>query len=237
MPKAAAMKWLSEGIIPQQEMTDSLREIWTSTPEAAEKRIAAMKSAASSASVRGRLAAALLTAVANERAGKRDTALGEYHQLAVDGKDTPFGISASFRASVLEGHTSKEKLAASPVGDGWFLVSDAWTWTSRQAAAEEASAAAPFAAFSWGMIVLCFFLGFILSIICMSLASHICSALRLPSYLVWWIWWLPAYGVGQAMTEDYASYRWAYGIAVFLAFGLVALAEKLREIQPSGARC
>jgi hypothetical protein len=117
-------------------MVDALNEIWTLTPSDAESRAVPLRAAASSASSQGKLAAALLSAVANERAGKRDVALGEYRQLATDAKDTPFGVSGAFRAIVLEGQNVRQKLAALPSVDGWFLVAASWTWTNSRSAAQ-----------------------------------------------------------------------------------------------------
>jgi hypothetical protein len=131
----ASCHWLSEAAIPNQKMTDGLQRIWAMPPDAAGARVQPFGAGASSASSQGKLAAALLIAVANERAGKRDLALGEYRQLAVDGKNTPFGISAAFRAIVLDGQSVTEKLSALPAADGWFLMSGTWTWTNGRDAA------------------------------------------------------------------------------------------------------
>lgn len=154
------LKWLSEVIIPNQKMTGSLQEIWAMPPDAAGAQVSSLRAATSSASTQGRLAAALLIAVANERAGKRDIALGEYRQLAADGKGTAFGITASSRAIVLEGQAVKDKLSALPAADAWFLVSDTWTWTTSWAAADAISATTkPQTVFSLWKAIGCFILG------------------------------------------------------------------------------
>jgi hypothetical protein len=160
-PPADPWKWLSEVIIPNQKMTDALRKIWAMPPDAAGAQVVPLRVAASSASAQGKLAAALLTAAADERAGKRDMALGAYRQLAADGKNTTFGISASFRVIVLEGQSVKEKVAALPAADGWFLVDSGWTWKNSRTAADAMSPTTTPAVFSGWKAVGCFLLGLV----------------------------------------------------------------------------
>jgi hypothetical protein len=207
------MSWLSEKTISQQHMTDALREIWAVTPEAAEARIAGLKSAAESACAQGKLPVALLTAAATERAGQKDAALALYRQLAVDGKDSPFGISASFRALVLGGETNKEKLSAGPPGDAWFLISDAWTWTSRQAAveAEATKASSPLGTF---------ILGLVLTWIWLAIPAHA----RALDWFFWFLWIL-GFATGGA-----------YGLGVLVAWFLAWVSAKVAAIANSVPR-
>jgi len=155
------MKCLFQDTIPIEGVTVMLNAIWRMPSEAADAAIPAIQAAKNTASGEGRLAAALLLAVAQERSGKRDKALEQYRLLATANKDTPYGASAAFRMAILDPGSVKaprKVLTEQPSADGWFLRPQGWVWSNNHQVALETLGIV----FHWWECVGCFILGAVL---------------------------------------------------------------------------
>lgn len=133
--------WLAAEVSREQVST-ALNHIWSSSTVEASGTVEAIRVLADQVTGEGRQAAGLLLAVALERAGGGQ--VEEAYQQAVDGaRGTPYAVSASFRtrqlAAAQEGvealKTAYATFADQPPAEGWFLLSDAWTWSTRRRAA------------------------------------------------------------------------------------------------------
>ena len=230
---ANSLNWLSEAIIPNQKVTDSLQEIWAMQPDAATAQVSSLRAATSSASTQGRLAGALLIAVANERAGKRDIALGEYRQLAADGKGTAFGISASARVIVLEGQAVQEKLSALPATDAWLLMSDIWTWASTRPTTDVVLPAAKVQIlFSWWKAIGCFVLGFVWLGLCGFIGRSLGGAGCIGAIIGLFWGCVMLFSEDGGITTWHSGHQCAFwlGLAVSVVLGLLVAAANAQNM-------
>jgi YidC/Oxa1 family membrane protein insertase len=135
--------WLSDARIPSARVSQALNDVWKLSAEAAEAKIPLVQVSSGTASPEGRAVGALFVAVAEERAGKCEAAIGAYRQLAADRNGTPYGASASFRLPLLDPSIGEDAafqtLARQPPEDGWYLTHvNGWSWgDSRKVALNE----------------------------------------------------------------------------------------------------
>src|SRR6266540_6834625 len=121
--------WLAQESVPVDEVTRSLNEIRVlDVPEAA-RRVDVWKGVRN-ASEQGKLAAALLTAFAQERSSQATAARTAYEELKAKGTGTPYGVTAAARLRLMERpaaewETEQQALSAEAEAgkaEGWFLV-------------------------------------------------------------------------------------------------------------------
>jgi membrane protein insertase Oxa1/YidC/SpoIIIJ len=143
-PPARAQDWLRGKQVPADKVTDELNALWAMETGAAAKQAERWQQAAKGASDEGKLAAALLNAVALERAGQPHNARSAYETLTGKGDKTPYGTSAAMRLKLMDQSTEEQTKIFREVGDeqgeeaqqeGWFLVGKKWERTTRQRAA------------------------------------------------------------------------------------------------------
>jgi len=136
---------ITSGQLDKELFADELNRIWSLESEGAEQEAVRLGSMLQDTTGEEKQATSFLQAVALERSGQLGAARDAYARLVQD-ENSPFGISAGPRLSLLEKSLMdlKEKdeiykeLMNGPVLMGWFLGGGQWRWeTSRMAAARE----------------------------------------------------------------------------------------------------
>ena len=138
---AGDLTWLTKADVPTERVSEALQAVWEMPPDKAQAQVELFRRAEEAASGQGKRTAALLAAVALERADRKAEARIAYHELRTKAGSTPYGTSARFRLAITDEESDAqetcETLRDEPEADGWFLTPEGWTWTTtRQAALE-----------------------------------------------------------------------------------------------------
>lgn len=168
-PPAAQDKyaWLNGTEASRETVTSSLNAIAGLSQSGAANEAALLRAVKTTASAEGQRAALLLLGAALEKAGDLSGARAAYQELVSQARETSYAASASYRLRTLEdpnrspGEQEKfyEKLyeegaAQKGAQQGWFLVSNQWSWTDSRRATSQAlidlrSTELSFRLFSW----------------------------------------------------------------------------------------
>lgn len=159
--------WLNAPGMSRETVTSALNAVagWSQSDAANEAVL--LRAAKTAASTEGQRAALLLLGAALEKAGDLSGSRATYQELVNQARETPYAASASYRLRALEdpnrspGEQEKfyEKLyeeanAQKDARQGWFLVSNQWSWTDSRRATSQAlidlrSTELSFRLFSW----------------------------------------------------------------------------------------
>ena len=137
--------WLAPAEISRDSVTNALNAVNALSATDAGALAASYRAAKDQASMDGKHAAALLVAVALERANEASAVIA-YNSVVSEAANTPYGTSAAFRVEILEQAKSTPadadklytKIAADPEAEGWFRSSDQWRFSTTRRAAWQA---------------------------------------------------------------------------------------------------
>ena len=133
------LTWLTKDDVPADRVSEALQAVWEKPPEKAQAQVELFRRAEEVGSGQGKRAAALLAAVALERADRMAEARIAYHELRTAAGSTPYGTSARFRLAMTDEESDEQETCETfrdePEADGWFLTPDGWTWTTTRQAA------------------------------------------------------------------------------------------------------